>query len=372
MKPEHTEPPHNVPSPEPAPAAAHEATSSPTQRHGKALVSPPIANPWGLRVIGVVALVGAVGSGLMWSKLSGMQEQLAKQSADTGSQAVEARAASKQAEELARETAARLAITDAKLGEVALQRTQLEELMQSLSRSRDENLVVDIESAVRLAQQQSQLTGSVQPLLAALKSAEQRLTKVANPRLAPLLRAVTRDIEKVSATAVSDIPTLLHKLDDLVRDIDTLPLANAVGTVKPETSKPPPVAESSWARAISMSWWEHWLGDAWQTARQLIRVSRIDKPEASLLAPDQSYFVRENLKLRLLNVRLALLARHFDVAREDLAQASNDLQKYFETDNRQGQNALALAKEVLNKTKQTELPRLDDTLSALTTAAAGR
>ena len=341
-----------------------EHTESPT-------VAPTVSHVWWGRAVALVALVGAVGTGLMWSKLTGIQEQLAKQSADTGSQAIEARAASKQAEELARETAARLAITDAKLGEVALQRTQLEELMQSLSRSRDENLVVDSESAVRLAQQQSQLTGSVQPLLAALKSAEQRLTKVGNPRLAPLLRAVSRDIEKVNATAVSDIPSLLHKLDDLVRDIDTLPLANAVGRVTTEPAKPA-VTESSWARAISMSWWEQWLRDAWHTARQLIRVSRIDRPEASLLAPDQSYFVRENLKLRLLNVRLALLARHFDVAREDLTQASTDLQRYFDTDNRQGQNALALAKEVLSKTKQTELPRLDDTLAALTTAAAGR
>jgi len=355
MKSEHTEPQNNS-SPSSKPPAASAASRN---------------TSWLLSALGVVAVLGALSSGLLWSKLSGMQEQLAKQSADTGSQAVEARAASKQAEELARETAARLAITDAKLSEVALQRSQLEELMQSLSRSRDENLVVDIESALRLAQQQSQLTGSVQPMLAALKSAEQRLIKVANPRLGPVLRAVVRDIEKINATAVADIPSLLLKLDDLVRNIDSLPLSNAVGKTKPEAVPAPP-AQSSWARAISMSWWEQWLSEVWQTARELIRISRIDRPEASLLAPEQSFFVRENLKLRLLNVRLALLARHFDVARHDLTQASNDLQTYFDTDNRQGQNALALAKEVLSKTKQTELPRLDDSLAVLSTAAAGR
>ena len=142
--------------------------------HPSAFNRPPAATAnsdlglWLRRVVGFLAVVGAVGSGLMWAKLSGIQEQLARQSADTGTQAVEARVTSKQAEELARETAARLSVTDAKLSEVALQRSQLEELMQSLSRSRDENLVVDIESAIRLAQQQAQLTGSVQPLLAAL------------------------------------------------------------------------------------------------------------------------------------------------------------------------------------------------------------
>jgi hypothetical protein len=93
-------------------------------------------------------------------------EQLARQSADTGTQAIEARTMARQAQDLSRETAARLAVTETRLSEVSLQRSQLEELMQSLSRSRDENLVVDIESAMRLAQQQAQLTGSLEPLLA--------------------------------------------------------------------------------------------------------------------------------------------------------------------------------------------------------------
>jgi uroporphyrin-3 C-methyltransferase len=326
---------------------------------------------WLTRSIGVLAVVGAVGSGLMWAKLSGIQEQLARQSADTGSQAVEARVTSKQAEELARETAARLSVTDAKLSEVSLQRSQLEELMQSLSRSRDENLVVDIESAIRLAQQQAQLTGSVQPLLAALNSAEQRLTKVAQPRLAPVLRAVTRDIERIKATSVADTPALLFKLDELVRVVDTLPLLNAVGVVNKE--KPvQAVPATSWAKAISMSWWEKVLSDIWDDAQHLIRVSRIDKPEASMLAPDQSYFVRENLKLRLLNARLGLLARHFDVVQSDMKQANDDLTHFFDMQTRQGQTTLALARKVLAQSKQIEIPRVDDTIAALTTAAAGR
>jgi uroporphyrin-3 C-methyltransferase len=327
--------------------------------------------PWLLRGIGVVAVIGAVGMGLMWSKLNGIQEQLALQSADTGSKAVEAKAASKQAEELARETAARLAVTDAKLSEVALQRTQLEELMQSLSRSRDENLVVDIESAIRLAQQQSQLTGSVQPLLAALNSAEQRLTKVGQPRLAPVLRAVTRDIERIKATAVADTPALLFKLDELVRAVDALPLLNAVGLVNKDKPRQA-VPATSWAKAISMSWWEKVLADVWDDAKNLIRVSRIDKPEASMLAPEQSYFVRENLKLRLLNARLGLLARHFDGVQSDMKQATDDLTHYFDMQTRQGQTTLALVREVLAQSKQFEIPRVDDTIAALTTAAAGR
>ena len=330
---------------------------------------------WVFGGVAALALIGALVSVWTVFKLTGIQEILAKQTSDVSTQAVEARVSAKQAEELARDTAARLAVTDAKLGEVSLQRAQLEDLMQSLSRSRDENLVVDIESAIRLAQQQSQLTGSVQPLLAALQSSQMRLTKVAQPRLAPLLRAIVRDIEQIKATPVTDTPTLLIKIDELVRAVDNLALLNAVGatTSNHATTKPATTPETlSWARAISMSWWEKMLNDLWRNAQGLVRISRIDRPEASLLAPEQSYFVRENLKLRLLNVRLAVLARHFESAQADMNQVTRDLNKYFDVASGQGPLTVALAREVLAQSKNTEIPRIDATLAALTTAAAGR
>jgi uroporphyrin-3 C-methyltransferase len=330
---------------------------------------------WAFAGVTALALIGALVSVWTVFKLNGIQEILAKQTSDVSTQAVEARVSAKQAEELARDTAARLAVTDAKLSGVALQRAQLEDLMQSLSRSRDENLVVDIESAVRLAQQQSQLTGSVQPLLAALQSSQMRLTKVAQPRLAPLLRAIVRDIEQIKANPVTATPTLLIKIDELVRAVDNLVLLNAVGAsaVSNASAKPATAPDTlSWARAISMSWWEKMLNDLWRNAQGLVRISRIDRPEASLLAPEQSYFVRENLKLRLLNVRLAVLARHFESAQADMNQVTRGLNKYFDVASGQGPLTLALAREVLAQSKNTEIPRIDATLAALTTAAAGR
>jgi uroporphyrin-3 C-methyltransferase len=301
-----------------------------------------------------------------------IQELLARQSADTGNQAVEAKVSAKQAQDLARDTAAQLSVMQAKLSEVALQRTQLEDLMQSLSRSRDENLVVDIDSAIRLALQQSQLTGSVEPLLAALKSAQTRLEKVAQPRMAPVLRAILRDTDRVKSAAVTDTPGLLLKVDELVRALDTLPLLSDVGNVPSPQSAPPEPPRSSWANAVSLNVWQTGLGQFWDQFKQLVRISRIDAPEASLLAPQQSYFVRENIKLRLLNARLSLLSRQYDVARSDLTQVNQTLQKYFDTTSRQGVIASNLLREVIEQSKQSELPRVDETLTALATAAAGR
>jgi uroporphyrin-3 C-methyltransferase len=315
-------------------------------------------------LLGIVAALLA--TGLLWQKVSNMQEQLARQSAEAQAQSLEARALAKQAAALAQETAARAAVMDSRLSEVALQRSQLDELIQSLSRSRDENLVVDIEAAMRLAQQQSQLTGSVEPLLAALKSADQRVTRAAQPRLALLQRAIAHDIDRVKSSAVSDTPTMLVKLDELVRLADDLTLANAVASAHPLPQKRPAPS------APLQSWWQTGVQMVLDEARSLIRVSKIEAPEAALLSPEQSFFVRENFKLKLLNARLGLLSRQIESARSDLTEAEVTLKKYFDANARKTQAATGLIQQLQQQMRTLQIPRVDETMAVLATAAAGR
>jgi len=322
-----------------------------------------------LGLLAVVALVALVLVIVLWQKVGGMQEQLARQSADATAQSLEARTLARQAHETVRDTAARLALTETRVAEVALQRAQLEELMQSLSRSRDENLVVDIESAVRLALQQAQVTGNVEPLLAALKAADVRITRAAQPRLAPLQRAVQRDADRLRATASGDGGEALQKLDELMRGVDDLPTLNAVGVRSGGTGAGALQSEPIPADA---PWWKRILLAVQAEARSLVRVGRIERPEAVLLSPDQTFFLRENLKLKLLNARLALLSRQVDTARSELALVTASLNRYFDPASRRVQTAATLLQQVQLQVRTAETPRVDDTLAALATAAAGR
>uniref|UniRef100_UPI00181D7E48 uroporphyrinogen-III C-methyltransferase n=1 Tax=Ramlibacter sp. TaxID=1917967 RepID=UPI00181D7E48 len=119
-------------------------------------------------------------------------------------------------------------------------------------------------------------------------------------------------------------------------------------------------------------WWQRGLAAALEEVRGLVRVSRIDQPEAVLLAPDQAFFLRENLKLKLLNTRLSLLARQSAAARADAAAATAALYKYFDPTSRRTQLAATQLQQVQAQLRIVELPRIDETLAALTTAAAGR
>jgi len=298
-------------------------------------------------------------------------------------------------------------VAELRLSEVSLQRSQLEELMLSLSRSRDDNLVQDLESAVRLAQQHAQLTGSAQPLISALQAADQRIARAAQPRLNPVQRAIARDIERIRGAALADIPSLVQQLDELARQIDDWPLLNQVGPGHPVTAPktrvrkaapaaPAPVAApapaepalegssagatedgatAGWGTRLSVWWtglWERIVADVSRSSRELVRVSRIDRPEAILLAPDQALFLRENLKLKLLNARLGLLARHMRSSQADLIAVESALARYFDTSAApiaQAQSTLGrLRKELV----ESDLPRPEETLAALNAAAGGR
>lgn len=355
--------------------------------------------PWLLALLGLASLIGVA---LAWQSLQrqqSLEQELVRRQEASQALAAEARMSAKQSEDLVRDTAAKVSLLDARLAEVALQRSQLEELMQSMSRSRDENVVGDIESAIRVALQQTQITGSAEPLVATLKQADERLMRYKQPRMEGVRRAVARDLDRVKAVSVVDVSTLTIRLDEVVRLADELPLLagreplldrsaagredrmSAAELTHERERRARQQQEAAAAAAdgkLALLWWQaseqlgSWSRAIWGEARTLLRVTRIDHPEAALASPDQSFFLRENLKLRLLNARLALLSRQFDTAQSDLRDSLEMLGRYFDGRSRKVTAAAELLRQVAGQARQVSVPRPDDTLAALTAAAAGR
>ena len=372
------------------------AAAAATTAAGPLPARSPVWLPVGAAVLALTALAGV---GLAWQSLSrqqALEQELVRRQDAVQANVSEARAMATQAQELTRDTAAKVALLDAKLAEVALQRGQLEELMQSMSRSRDENVVVDIEASIRVALQQSSITGSAEPLVATLRQADERLLRYKQPRMEGVRRAVARDLDRVKAISVVDVSTLTIKLDEVVRLLDELPLlasADLEGELGLSRQARPPSAQqlasksakpgaiaapAADAGAIELWWWQARQGWreasqlVWSETKSLLRVTRINHPEAMLLAPEQAFFLRENLKLRLLNARLALLSRQFETAQADLNDTQDLLSRYFDGRSRKVQTAADLLRQVVGQARQVNVPRPDDTLAALAAAAAGR
>jgi uroporphyrin-3 C-methyltransferase len=350
--------------------------------------------------LAVLALVSLGALGLAWNtqqRLKAAEQEIVKRQQDAGTQSAEARLMARQAEAATRETAAKVALLEARVAETSLQRSQLEELIQSLSRSRDENVLSDVDAALRLALQQSAITGSAEPLLSALRQADERLARYQQPRMDRVRRAVLQDLDRVKAAGTVDVQSLAIRIDETVRAIDDLPLLAAIDRRGAQRDAPSraagerasdtasstspaaaarPAAGASAAGGPGPQWLDarlrSMLHQVWSEVRDLVRVTRVDEPEAALLAPEQAFFLRENLKLRLLNARLALLSRQFDTVQADLRDAQASLDRYFDKGSRRVELAREQLRQVAQQARQVTVPRPDATLAALATAVAGR
>jgi uroporphyrin-3 C-methyltransferase len=315
-------------------------------------------------------------------RVKGLEQQMVKRQEDSGAQAAEAQMLARQAQDSSREAAAKVALLEARVAETALQRSQLEELIQSMARSRDENVLADIESSVRVALQQAAITGGAEPLVIALKQAEERLARQSQPRLDGVRRAIAQDLERVRAAGAVDVSTLAIRLDEVVRLVDELPLLSAPqrGASRAVAAPAAPASAASGAAATPDPAWIELLGArwaalgarVWDEVRRLVRVTPIEQPEAMLIAPDQTYFLRENLKLRLLNARLALLSRQYDTAQADLREALTMLERYFDRSSKRTTGAVDLLRQVSAQARQINVPRPDATLAAIAAVSGGR
>jgi uroporphyrin-III C-methyltransferase len=339
----------------------------------------------------VLAAVAAAALVLAWNtqqRLKSLEAELVKRQQDSGSQATEARTLARQAEGTTRDVAAKMALLEARVAESTLQRTQLEELIQSLARSRDENVLADLDAAVRVAQQQSAITGSAEPLVQTLKQADERLARVNQPRLERVRRAVLQDLDRTRSAGVTDITVLTIRLDEVIRQIDELPLlaapdrrnsAQTAAATAAEAKAPEAGASAAaalvWTARLGQRWQD--IGSSiWREVKSLVRVTRIDQPEAMLVSPEQAFFLRENVKLRLLNARLALLSRQFDTAQSDLRDAQSAMDRYFDRSARRVGVVADLLRQITAQAKLVNVPRPDATLAAIaamsTPLASGR
>lgn len=270
----------------------------------------------------------------------------------------------------------KVGVLETRQQEAQSQAAALEQLYQDLSKNRDEWALSEIEQVLSTASQQLQLAGNVQGALIALGNADRSLSSSDKPQFITIRRAIARDIEKLKALPSVDLNGVALRLDNVIADVDTLPLLSDEKEAQPAAPAPlhpkARAAAQPGAPAGSPTLGERasvavraWFAEMWAEMRQLIRVRTVSSPEALMLSPSESYFVRENLKLRLLNARLALLSRNETAFRDDLGTAQNMLVKYFDTRARATQAAQAALRQVQANNVAIEMPTLADSLNAV-------
>lgn len=265
----------------------------------------------------------AAAGGVAWMLHVRMQElelQLAKRIGEFDNASREAHAAAKQAGTTLDSVVSRLGALESQSLMAQNQQLALSAMYQELARSQDERVLADIEQTLSLVQEHLQLAGNVRAALIALEAAEQRLSRQGKPQFAALRQAIARDAERLRLLPNADITALNARLDALIQNVDMLKLES-------ESEPMPKQAKPAKAGAVDTA--SRFGREVWEEFKQLVRIRRLDHPDLPLLAPEQIYFVRQNLKLRLLSARLAALQGDQATWKSDLEAAQAWVTQYF-------------------------------------------
>lgn len=337
-----------------------------------------LQKPMSIAVI-VLAVLLAAQSWSSSKQIRNLREEVAKRLQKGDVSNAETGVLARTVQEGAKELEIKVGALENRQSETQSQQLALEQLYNDLSKNRDEWALTEIEQVLSTASQQLQLAGNVPGALIALQNADRSLSRSDKPQFITIRRAIGRDMEKLKALPSVDSTGVALRLDAVIAQVDSLPMlsdetpALPAAPEKPGKAKAvrdasgklvgPPAPEPLLQKV--RDGFNTWSGDMWADVRQLIRIRRVDTPEALMLSPTQSYFLRENVKLRLLNARMALLSRNETAFRNDLIAAQDALAKYFDTRAKSTQTAQALLRQVQGSNLAIEMPTLSDSLTAV-------
>lgn len=315
-----------------------------------------------------VAAAAAGASGWLWKdsriKADAQNLEVTTRLFERDEVAKESLLVSKQAHQAILSLQGKVDVLEGKFSDALTQQSALRTMYQELTRGDDERLIAEVEHAVNLAAQQLAFSGDVPVALTALQSADDRLARSAQSQFVALRKVLNQDMERLKAMPVVDIPGLALKTENIIDAADSMPMA---------FEEKPRQAVPDLDEAVKRPGWQSLLLDIWHELKQLIRVERVDRLEpVAILPPENAFILRENLKLRLVNARLALLQRDTKTFNEDIRQARAWIERYFDLKAKPTVEALATLGQLAAVEVRLELPKLDATLTALRSTKVNR
>ncbi|MCS6162250.1 uroporphyrinogen-III C-methyltransferase [Shewanella baltica] len=220
------------------------------------------------------------------------------------------------------------------LTKLAADQNQLQDRVNKLAqRSPTHWMASEAEYLVNMAGRKLWLEKDPRTATDLLKSADETIAAMNNPALLPIRKALAKDIAATASIKTTDIDGNVLALDALIEQLDKLPL----NRTDAETDAPEDTTITG-----DLNDWQSNLGKTWKALTQdfiTIRHKTADAP--ALLAPEQQWYLVENIRHKLLQSQLALYRYDRAAYHQSLMMARKWLQTYFDTQDHKTAEAIA-------------------------------
>lgn len=190
---------------------------------------------------------------------------------------------------------------------------EIQKLQRQLGKTRGDWLLADAEYLLSVANQRLLLMGDVNTTKEALEAADQRLRESGDAAAYKVREQLAKDIAAISKISSADIVGIYSTLQMLESQIDSLtlllPYAGKNETVKPVE----PTKKSNKPK------------DLVEELESMVTIRHVQQHVNEILTPEQAQFIREQLRVKLEIIKVALVQQN-----DALYQASlGDAQKWI-------------------------------------------
>ena len=238
-------------------------------------------------------------------------------------------------------------------------RNNLTNIVRNNQHLRNDWLMAEAEYLVQIASHRLLLEKDVTTAAVALKAADARLAEIADPALLYIRKILAKDLQTLANIQTVDLAGLSVTLSALSNNIPNLPLR----TPDPKTHKLNQADKKSASSDIKSI--NELPAAIWKDIKSLIVIRNHQKPLEPLLAPNQHFFLIQNLALLLEQSRLALLNGRNEIYQERLTTTEKWIKQYFDTEHNVTRNMLASIVELQKFDIDPTLPDISSTFSAI-------
>ena len=224
---------------------------------------------------------------------------------------------------------------------------------------REEVHVLEAERLVHLASQELQLQRDVNGAIKAMQKADERLRHSDQPAVIKVRKALSEDLQALRNVPSVDTVGISLALSTLNKEVDRLPLQ----TPDPKSHEQQTAAAEPAKHNVNS--WSELPRAVWDDLKSLIVIRNHEEPVKALLAPEQRFFLTENLRLQIEQARLALLSGEADVYKERLSTAMGWLERYFDKNAKPTQAALETLKHIQKENIAPNMPELTRSYQAI-------
>lgn len=200
------------------------------------------------------------------------------------------------------------------------------ELNRLHASNRSDWLLAEAEYLLRLGNQRVNIERDVKGAEAIFMAADKVLNEIEDPSIYPIREALAQEVLALQSVNKVDLDGIYLQLQALINALDTMNEASLLRSEQIQTQSidQPSKAEAQTESDLIMLW-----KSIWADLKTALVIRRLDAPVAPLLAPEQSYFLKQNLRLILEQAGLAVLNEDHLTFQQNIDKAIHWINQYF-------------------------------------------